>query len=200
MALEDVFWRLEEMGFTDVFLPFILVYTILFAILQKVNLFGAGAKKFNSIIALATSLGVVIPHVLGQYPPGTDVVQIMNTALPNVSLLIVVILFVMVVATFFGVDWGNKNWTSTVVTMASLVALLAIFASAAGWWTPYGPLSFLQDPDLQATLVIIAVFWILISVVTKDDTAAADKYDIIRFKGSGGSGGGAPPASGGGTH
>jgi len=173
MALEDVFWRLEEMGFTDVFLPFILIYTIIFAILQKIELFGKGkSRRFNAIISLALAIGVIIPHSLNQYPPGTDVVEILNTALPNMSLLIIAIVFILIIIGMFGgsTKWG-EGMIGGFVSIIALACVAIIFGSAAGWWEANGWLSFLSDPDIQAVILIIAVFWMIISMITKEDAA-----------------------------
>ncbi|MBN2421322.1 hypothetical protein JXB27_03530 [Candidatus Woesearchaeota archaeon] len=178
MALEDVFWRLEQMGFTDVFLPFILIYTIVFAILQKIQLFGEGkSRRFNAIISLALAIGVIIPHSLNQYPPGTDVVEILNSALPNMSLLIIAIVFILIIIGMFGgqTKWG-ENMVGGFVTVLALAAVAIIFGGAAGWWEPNGWLSFLSDPDIQAVLLIIAVFWIIISMVTKEEKEDKDAF------------------------
>lgn len=186
MTLQDAIYTLDQIGFTDVFLPFILIYTVLFAILTKVNLFGAkSGKKFNSIIALAVSLLVVIPHTLGKYPAGTDVIEILNTFLPNVSLLILVVLFIMMISSFFGLSWGkdgNGGAFTNIASLLSVVALLAIFAVSAGWWTPYGPFNFLIDSDIQATILIIGVFWLIISMTMGDE----DKTAETKNKGQGG--------------
>lgn len=172
MAIQDIFYSLDQMGFTDVFLPFVLIYTILFAILQKIELFGSGkSKKFNAIIALALAIGVIIPHSLGKYPPGTDVVQILNQALPNVSLLIVGIIFVLIIIGMFGgsAKWG-EGMIGGMVTIIAIGLVVAIFGNSAGWWQTTGVLNFLQDPDIQAIILVIGVFWIIISTITKEDT------------------------------
>ncbi len=174
MALQDVLYILDQIGFTDVFLPFILIFTILFAVLQKINVFSpkgtnTDSRKYNSIIALAMSIGVIIPHSLNKYPPGTDIVDILNKALPNVSLLIVAALFLLVLLGLFGAQftWGS-GIIGGIVTLVSLGLITTIFGSAAGWWQNTGVLSFLQDPDIQATFLILIVFFFIISTITSD--------------------------------
>src|SRR3990172_7462533 len=98
MALQDSFYRLQELGVFDVLLPFILIFTIVFAILQKVKIFGTDEKvrSYNAVIALVMGLAVVVPHVLDAYPPGGDIVVIMNQALPNVSIVVVAIVMALI--------------------------------------------------------------------------------------------------------
>src|SRR3989344_1372521 len=162
---------LESTGLADVLLPFLLIFTIIFAVMQKTKILGPDKKNFNTIIALVLALGVIIPHVLGKYPAGSDVVDIINSALPNVSLLAVFIIAVLLVVGLFG---GEANWAGS--SFAGLVAIVAFIAvawifyaaanpgSGASSWMP----TFLQDPDTQALLIIVAVFGVVIWFITKE--------------------------------
>src|SRR3989344_1532464 len=204
MAFQDALYLLDQMGFTDVFLPFILIFTIIFAVLQKIELFGENkSRKFNSIISLALSIGVIIPHSLNKYPPGTDVVQILNTALPNVSLFIVAIVFLLVVIGMFGgkAEWKN-TWAGGVVTFIAVAVLIFIFGNAAGWWVSSGVYYWLSDPNIQAMLIVLIVFWLIVSAITKGEGeegsaekfgkffgAAAQAAQQAENKGKGGAGG-----------
>jgi len=180
MAFQDALYLLDQMGFTDVFLPFILIFTIIFAVLQKIELFGEGkSRKFNSIISLALAIGVIIPHSLNKYPPGTDVVEILNAALPNVSLFIVSIVFLLVVIGMFGgkASWSN-SWAGGIVTFIAVAVLVFIFGNAAGWWEASGLFYYLSDPNIQAMLIVLIVFWLIVSAITKekDEEGGAEKF------------------------
>jgi len=89
---------LEKMGFYEVALPFILIFTIIFAILQKIGLFGPKTKNFNVIVALVIALFAVRV---------TAVVTMMNSFLPKISMIVLVILMVLVVLGIFGAQ-GDK--------------------------------------------------------------------------------------------
>lgn len=109
VSTENVIYYLESMGLTDVILPFVLVFTIVFAVLQKAKIFGDQSKKYNVIFALVVGLLVVIPHVTGRYPPGADVVDIINQAIPSVSVLVIaIIMFLVLVGIFFEPKKGGK--------------------------------------------------------------------------------------------
>lgn len=164
-STQSTLYYLESIGLTDVILPFILIFTVVFAILQKAKIFGKESKKYNVIFALVVGLLVVIPHVTGQYPPGGDVVDIINTAIPAVSvLLIAVIMFLVLAGIFFEPTGGG--WISGLVLLLSIVAVTWIFGKAAGWWQ--GLPFWLNDPDIQALVVIILVFGIIIWFVTSE--------------------------------
>lgn len=161
--------RLEDMGLLDSLLPFILIFTIIFAVLQKTKIIGEGKKQFNTVVALILSLMVVVPHITGRYPPGQDIVVIINTALPQVSLLVVVILAALLLIGVFapGVMFGGTSF-GAFLALLSMGAIAYIFGNAAGWWRNAGVLSFLNDPDTQAVLVIVLVFGLIIWFITRD--------------------------------
>lgn len=159
---------LYEFGIVDVILPFVLVFTVIFAILQKAKIFAE--KKFNVIIALVLGLLFVIPHVTGQYYKiGFDPVDVINMALPSVSILLIAFLLVLILVGLFGVS--TSGGIATIAVVISLVAVGAIFSNAVGLWgtggLPYY-LRFLEDPDIQALIIIILVFGLIVWFVTKE--------------------------------
>ena len=54
-----VIQTLENQGLTDVLLPFLLIFTIVFAVFQKTEILGKGKKNFNGVIALVIALATV---------------------------------------------------------------------------------------------------------------------------------------------
>ena len=168
---QNAIYQLEALGLTDVILPFILIFTLVFAIMQKVKPIGPEdrAKQFNTVIALVMALAVVIPHVLGYYPPNADVVDIINKALPQVSLILVAVLMVLLIVGLFGgkAEWGGalSGW----IAFFAFVLVIFIFGRAAGWFY-YLPdwLYWLDNPDTQAMIIVIAVFAIIIWYITKE--------------------------------
>ena len=162
--------KLESFGLTDALLPFLLIFTLIFAILQKVQIFGKEKKNINVIVALVIGLMVVIPHVTQSYPPGKDVVEIINNAIPNVSIIIVAIIMVLILIGVFGteLDIAGSSLAGWVAFLSFLVVGF-IFGRSAGWFT-YLPnwLGWLDDPETQALVVILLVFGVLIFFVTKE--------------------------------
>jgi hypothetical protein len=169
-GLQNALSTLESFGIRDVILPFILIFTLVYAVLLKAKILGE-KKNFNVVIALVLALAVVIPHVTGTYPAESDVVNIINTALPQISLVLVAIISVMILVGIWGVDSPWANLTGLVVFIA-LAAVIFIFGSAAGWWPFFGFLSFLSDPDIQALLVIVLVFGLIVWFITREPEKA----------------------------
>jgi len=173
MNFEGFIFQLESWGVVDVLLPFLLVFTITFAIFQKSHILGKNKKNFNVMVALVFGLGVIFPHVLGTYPGSADPVNIINQALPNVSLVIIAILAVLLLIGLLGgeVKWIGSSLSGWIAIFCFLVVLF-IFGNAAGWFSMGYPrwLSWLDNPDTQALVVILLVFGILIWYITKDDS------------------------------
>ena len=123
----------------------------------------------NVGIALIFALIVVIPHVTGNFPAGYDPVQIINAALPSVSLVIIAIVSLMILVGVFAHDrllWGMTapGW----IGLVSIVIIAFIFGSAAGWWQ-VGFLDWLDSifgSDVIAVIIMILVFGVIIAFVT----------------------------------
>ena len=106
----DAIEALESWGLADVILPFILIFTLIFAILQKSKILGEDKKNFNVVVSLVVALSVVIPHVLDTYPPGYDVVELINSILPQISLVAIAFLTVLLLAGLVGVQIAGKSF------------------------------------------------------------------------------------------
>jgi len=88
--LTDALVFLESFGFFDVVLPFLLVFTLVFAILEKTKILGVNddtaktaKKNINAMVAFAIGLFVVL---------ATQVVQVIKESLPLVALVLVIII------------------------------------------------------------------------------------------------------------
>lgn len=167
--LEGFVRMFESWGLTDVMLPFLLIFVIIFAVLEKTKLFGEEKRNINTVIALVFALLVVIPHVTNSYPSGFDVVQILNEALPAVSLVIIAVLMLLVLIGIFGQEkvflgMAMPGW----ITFVSVILIIGIFGNAAGWWagglTPWLERQF--GSDAIAIIIMLLVFGVIIAWIT----------------------------------
>lgn len=179
VSFVDMIKTLADFGVWDVVLPFMLVFTIVYFVLSNVakGMFGKSGEgdtekdntKFAMIIALVIALGVVIPHVTNSYPPGLDVVDIMNAALPQVAVVAIAIVGMMILLGLFQikiVDFHNYGISSFIV-IVSIGLIIYIFGDAAGWgWQLPRWLSFLRDSQLQSLVIAILVFGLMIRFIT----------------------------------
>lgn len=169
--LENFIDILNNWGVTDVLLPFLLVFTIVYAVLQKAKIFGTDKKNFNVIIALVLGLSVVIPHVTGTYPPGADIVVIINTVLPQISLIAIAFIMLLVLVGIFGGQWISTALSGW-MALISVVAVVIIFGGAAGWWTEWRWIYDFFGEDAIAFLVMILVFGAIIWFITREKKTA----------------------------
>jgi hypothetical protein len=88
----------EEYGFYDVVFPFILVFTIVFATLQKIRIFGEYSRRYNTIIAFVIAL---------MFIAATKLVDALNQYLPVVGLVLALFLGLMLILGIFGIKEGS---------------------------------------------------------------------------------------------
>ncbi|MBI2139630.1 hypothetical protein HYU14_01790 [Candidatus Woesearchaeota archaeon] len=126
--LEEFIRILDGWGLRDVMLPFLLVFVVIFAALQRVKVFGDGKDKLNLTVALVMGLFVVIPHVTGLYPENMDPVQIINDSIPSISIVAVAAIGALLIIGLLGGQVENKPMYATggvVLTAATVYALSA---------------------------------------------------------------------------
>lgn len=171
-----IYW-LDFWGVREIILPFILIFTIFFAVLQKVHLFGKKDKKYNVAIALAVALLVIIPHATGGYPPNMDVVNIINDSIPEVALLvIVVVMLLMMIGIGFGTTYGIA-----ITGWVSLIAAIVLIFIFVGAMTPLPILQYI-DPSIQALIVILLVFGLIVWFVTYEPKKPKSFFDMLTSK------------------
>lgn len=115
--LQPVVNVFETSELYDYILPFLLVLVLVYSILQRVNLFGPRGNKFNIIIA------IVIGMLLARQG---DLVEFINTYLPNVSAVIVVFFGFLILLGMFGIG--------SVKFKGGFLVLLVIIAVGGGIW------------------------------------------------------------------
>ncbi|MFC1648586.1 hypothetical protein ACFL1B_03955 [Nanoarchaeota archaeon] len=176
---EFIYW-LDYYGAVQVLLPFILVFALIYAILNKSKIMGRDSKRINTIISLVMGLMVIAPHVLGL--PGYDVVDIINQAIPEVSLVVVAVIMFLLLVGIFGQDMhlAGASITGWAIFL-SLILVLYIFGSAAGWWMIPDVLWWLGDPSVQSLIVIILVFGLIIWFVTAEPKKSKAEGWATRF-------------------
>lgn len=163
-ALEDLAEFLQEWGVMDILLPFLLIFTIIFAVLQKTRILGEGKKQFNVVIALVVALSVVIPHVTDSYPTGFDVVEIINMMLPQIALIAVVLIMILILVGVFAP--GYATW----IAVVGAIVVILLFIGTTEYI--YG-LDWLYDflgEEIISLALILLVFGLIIWFVTTETT------------------------------
>lgn len=136
--------------FLNYILPFVLVWTLIFAILEKTNLLGEGRRQINAII------GLVVGLILIAFPFSNNiVVQLM----PFLAVAAVVLLVFMLLYGF--ISGGDKvelhpsiKWPLIIILILAIISAFLIFA---GWWDPVYDFLFYNETGIQIVINILIV-------------------------------------------
>jgi hypothetical protein len=145
-------------GILDILIPFVLIFTVLFAAMQKVHIFDK-KKKEQVMISLAITLLVIIPHITGSISAEYDVVQIINNSLPSIVLIIFIVLMAMILLGFIaGKEVKLQNVATGIAAIVSLGLIGVIFARSAGYLQRTSLPYWIDDPQLGALIIVILMF------------------------------------------
>lgn len=170
-SFQDFLAGLEDIGFYEVALPFLLVFTITFAILQKIKIFGTAGKNFNAVIALVMAFLVV---------RNGAIVEVMNTFLPQISLISVIIVVTLLLVGIL-LNKENAGFTGTLGGIGILLTIGAIIfaflssSGALGWEIP----SWLNISSGDWNFYIgLLIFFLFFMYITAD--SGADKPSFFK--------------------
>ena len=127
---------LQDIGAFDVFFPFLLVFAIVFAALEKTHVLGS-KSNINIVVALVVGILLVVQ---------TSIVQTINTFLPSVSLILVVaVMILLVLSVVSGKTFGGLKGLS--LGAAVILSLIAIGVALNPDWS-----NFLSTYDRERLL------------------------------------------------
>ena len=153
----------------DLILPFLLIFTIIFAVLEKSNILGKDKKNFNVIISLVVSLSVVIPHITGSYPSDFDVVEIINIFLPQIALISVMLIMMLILIGIFAP--AAAAW----VAIAGAIIVFLLFLGTTNFLYGVNWISDIFGEDVVSVAVMLLVFGLIIWFITGSGKGAGGK-------------------------
>ncbi|MBR9677445.1 hypothetical protein GOV04_04850 [Candidatus Woesearchaeota archaeon] len=139
--ITNTFLFLENVGLTDVILPFILVFTVAYAVMEKVKIFGDASKK-NIHATIALVLGFFSVAILPEFIN-------FNLMLSRIALFLLIIVMFQIMTAAVGVSVWEKRWTFPIFIALFFLILLAEFNILND------VLSFLGDNFISPALIII---------------------------------------------
>lgn len=160
---------LGKLGVYDIVLPFLLVFTILFAILEKTKILGVEKidgkeitkKNINAMVAFIVAFLVIA---------STQLVAVINQVMANIVLLLVLaICFLLLV----GVFMGSKEFTLEqyptwlkFFMILMFLGIVVIFLNALGWLNKVWDFLSQWDAEYVVTIVflviIIGFIWFIV--------------------------------------
>ncbi len=170
----------KEFGLFDVVLPFLLVFAIVFAILEKTKILGT--EKIKGEEYAKRNLNTIVAFVMAMFVVATNkIVTALNQALPNVVFLaIIIISFLMLVGTFyksgeFDFAKTHEGWVKGFMIVI-LVGIILIFANSIPRTNNQSWLEYVFDyvvNNFSGTIVTSAIFLIVAIVAVVYVTKAS---------------------------
>ena len=156
--LYSLFYTLESNSVFEFVLPFLLIFTITFAILEKTKILGStteggSRKNINAVVALILGLLMVTQF---------EIVQTMNNFLPKISLFLVIAVMFMVLVSLFGANLEN-GFSGILLGIATIITLVVIYWALGPslgfevpWWIEYN-----WQTILFVVILVIIMFIII---------------------------------------
>jgi hypothetical protein len=124
----NILVQLESMGLTDLLIPLILIFAVIFSILNVTKLF---KRQISIVVALVISLLTVIPHINKTYPACYDIVTIINQATPKISLLVIAIVMFFLVVGLFGMKLDSLDKILPYIAIGALLVTVFVFFTSS---------------------------------------------------------------------
>ena len=159
-VIGNMFFQWEQAGVFNYVLPFLLIFAVIFGILEKTNIFGSKDGKSSK------GINVVIAIAIGFLSLQFNFVSLFFSEIfPRLGIGISIILAVLILAGLF-INPKNKGWMGGLSAIALLVAIVVVFASldSYSWYTGSGIGYWLGHN--WATIVGVLVFLgLLIAII-----------------------------------
>lgn len=153
--------------FNQIILPFALVFTLIFAILEKSKILGEDRHQINSIISLVTAF-ILIAMPLAR----AVIVQVV----PIIAVLAVLILVFMLILGFVGgtTKEGNLNkGLGIAIAIITGIVLIAAVLWSTGWLSKILAMSKQPQASIfwQSVIFIIIIAVVMIVALKSKDEA-----------------------------
>ncbi len=140
--------------FANVVLPFVLMFVIVFAILEKTEILGKGKRQINAIVSFIFSLMfIALPGAVG----------VAQNMIPVIGVVIIILLSFMMLYGFAGGE-PQKN-TGLKITFGILIGITMIVTIlwATGKLPAFG--NFFSGENVASTAILVVFIIAIFSVV-----------------------------------
>jgi len=161
---------LQHWIFTRFALPFLLVFFIVFAILEKTKIFGSDKKQLNALVAFI--IGLVF--VTFAYP-----VMVVSNLILFLTVALVVVFVVLLIWGFISGGESNfdlsKTWAKALVIILIVVAVGIAVLWATGIYSEVYNWLFQQDwsNELWVNISFIVVIAVALAIVLKKESKSS---------------------------
>lgn len=175
----------DKIGIYDVILPFLLVFTIVFAILEKTAIFGKEKTKEGGGEITRKNLNAMTAFVVAFFVVASSrLVEIITEVSANaVVLLLASVLFLILVGSFHQETKEGfflKDWTKTAFIIIMFIGIFAIFLNAIKTESGDSWLSMMLDyigsfwsNDVVASIILVIIVIGLMVYLTKPSSTGS---------------------------
>lgn len=169
---------LDKIGVYDVILPFLLVFTIVFAILEKTKVLGTETiggnvhtkKNLNSMVAFVVAFLVIA---------STQLVAVISEVMANVVLLLILaVCFLMLVGVFFGSKEftleGSPAWVRFFMIFM-FIGIVVIFLNALDWLKYVLAVFVYWNADWAAGILFVAIILGFMIYIVKEPSSKKEE-------------------------
>lgn len=142
----------------EIVLPFILVFTIVFAVLQKSEIFGKGKKQIDALVALVVALLFV------------SVARAVGIVLDLIPILAVGLVVVLVLMLFLGsfakegdFEKAFPKWLRLGLMIVAIITVVVATLWATGLWNTF--MDYIKTSTGSSVLMNIILLAVLIGAV-----------------------------------
>lgn len=160
----------DKLGVYDVVLPFLLIFTIVYAILEKTRIFGEEKVEGGRVVSRKNLNGMTAFVIAFFVVASTKLVALINEVLANtVLLLLLSICFLLLAGSFHSGKeefFLQKGWR-TFFMVIMFIGIVLIFLHALGWLQViYDHLFFRFDSIVVSSIVLVVIIVVFIMYVT----------------------------------
>ena len=176
-AFGNLLYQLENLGFFSYVLPFLMIFAIVFAILEKVQFLGTN-KMVNVILSLAVSLMALqfqfVSYFFAEIFPRMGV------------LLSIILVLIILLGLFFNFKKkGTKLFVGILTFVGFIIILLQSFSDAFPWSADIfnGPVWWWAQNNLGTILTFVLLLGVLIGIplAGREKTNKNPKFTLTDF-------------------
>lgn len=204
--LQSIFYNLQQYGFLDFLLPALLIFVVIFGVLQRIDFFQTPKmkydeqsktwkrvdpdahgivpkvpdKKINGLIAAILAVSITIPHTVGLYPVNIDPILLIYRLLPNTGVLLVAIMAIILILGISGAGIPSSFHMLIGIIAAIILVIIFmvnIFPSFFPWF------SFLSNPSVYGPLIVIGVVVLVIYFAFREGGGEAAHLKVRTWMG-----------------
>ena len=175
---------LGTLGIYDVVLPFLLVFAIIFAILEKTKVFGI--EKIGDVTTTRKQINAIVAFVIGFFViASSQLVEIVTKVSSHVVVLLLLsVFFLLLVGSFMKEgEVELKDGWNRVFMVIMFVGILVIFANAIPYkdtnWLSFimGFIAHNYNSTFAGTIILLIIVIGTIYFIVKEPKSSSDKKD-----------------------